>query len=84
MLSDEHVTNIRANQAFHRNVLHKHGYSISSRWRKASQAKRASALHGALPDIQVEKWEIFEHSYGPSRLVEEELLRKTFLLPYIS
>ena len=83
-LLDEQVATIRANQAFLRRVLLNHGNAISNRWRKASQSKRASAIHSALPDIQVEKWAMFKYFYGPSVLLNEALLRKSCLLPYLN
>jgi hypothetical protein len=84
MILDEHVTSIRANQAFLRDVLLKHGNAISNRWRKASQAKRALSIQRALPDIRIKKWAIFERSFGPLVILDENSLRTTYLLPYLS
>ncbi|KAF7504545.1 hypothetical protein GJ744_002101 [Endocarpon pusillum] len=83
-LLDEQVATIRANQAFLRRVLLNHGNAIISRWKKANSSKRASAIQNALPDIEVEKWTIFKKLYGPSVVLDEALLRKSCLLPYIN
>jgi hypothetical protein len=84
MILDKYTTSIRANQAFLREVLLKHGNSMGNRWRKASQAKRALAVQNALPDIQIKKWAIYEQVFGPSVLHDDFSLRTTYLLPYLS
>ncbi|KAI0386885.1 hypothetical protein F5Y04DRAFT_73414 [Hypomontagnella monticulosa] len=86
-LVDSYTKKIHENRNYLADRLKSHADLLMSRWRKRNQEKRQNLLAEAAPDLAIDPWHLFHHSY----MEEPELLnsrtsrkQRQLLVPWLN